>query len=337
MNETPAERTAETIATDSAVLAGQAAELLHTGQHPLEQVLNRAVLRIGYVPAVMPGKWFTRWHERYSKTAPLAEIPLREGAGLQALNTPLTLESQGASAGANQPETPENPLAHMVIMRPHHEPGSTNTHRYHSIRLYDEVPVVILPADHVLTVLDEVPLAEIAEEFLLHAPGEFPAWDEASRTWRESTPRYLPEIPTDRDAIELVAAGVGLYIAPLSVARFYRRKDLTYRPVPDAHPYPVTLVWPRPPAGAEPHEEFEAVLQDFIGVVRGRTALSSRGSETDQARRARKDTGKAATPTKNTTKNRATAKNRPGTGKQRRTRNGAKTRVTGGARASGRR
>ena len=172
----------------------------------------------------------------------------------------------------------------MSIVRPDREPASTDGEKYHSIRLYEELPVVILPVDHVLTVLDEVPVEELAEEFLLQPASDIPAYEEVSRAWRESAGRIVPEGLTDKETIELVAAGVGLYIVPMSIARFYHRKDLTYRPVADLDLYPVHLVWPRAPKGEPRSEELEALLQDFIGIVRGRTATSERGSETRQAR-----------------------------------------------------
>ena len=181
-------------------------------------------------------------------------------------------------------DVPENPFAHMSIVRPDREPASTDGEKYHSIRLYEELPVVILPVDHVLTVLDEVPVEELAEEFLLQPASDIPAYEEVSRAWRESAGRIVPEGLTDKETIELVAAGVGLYIVPMSIARFYHRKDLTYRPVAGLDTYPVHLVWPRAPKGEPRSEELEALLQDFIGIVRGRTATSERGSETRQAR-----------------------------------------------------
>ena len=181
-------------------------------------------------------------------------------------------------------DVPENPFAHMSIVRPDREPASTDGEKYHSICLYEELPVVILPVDHVLTVLDEVPVEELAEEFLLQPASDIPAYEEVSRAWRESAGRIVPEGLTDKETIELVAAGVGLYIVPMSIARFYHRKDLTYRPVAGLDLYPVHLVWPRAPKGEPRSEELEALLQDFIGIVRGRTATSERGSETRQAR-----------------------------------------------------
>ncbi|WP_315428568.1 LysR substrate-binding domain-containing protein [uncultured Rothia sp.] len=265
-------------------------------------VLQRSVLRVSYVPAIMPGKWFNRWHERYGDRVQLAEVPVREARGLDSLHQDLCLinpaepvaeEGTAASevpaevtehATIERKDVPENPFAHMSIVRPDREPASTDGEKYHSIRLYEELPVVILPVDHVLTVLDEVPVEELAEEFLLQPASDIPAYEEVSRAWRESAGRIVPEGLTDKETIELVAAGVGLYIVPMSIARFYHRKDLTYRPVAGLDTYPVHLVWPRAPKGEPRSEELEALLQDFIGIVRGRTATSDRGSETRQAR-----------------------------------------------------
>ena len=267
-------------------------------------VLQRSMLRISYVPAIMPGKWFNRWHERFGDRVQLAEVPVREARGLDSLHQDLCLidpalnsaEETASEAPAEvsaeatehtpiaRKAVPENPFAHMSIVRPDREPASADGEKYHSIRLYEELPVVILPVDHVLTVLDEVPVEELAEEFLLQPASDIPAYEEVSRAWRESAGRIVPEGLTDKETIELVAAGVGLYIVPMSIARFYHRKDLTYRPVAGLDLYPVHLVWPRAPKGEPRSEELEALLQDFIGIVRGRTATSERGSETRQAR-----------------------------------------------------
>ena len=267
-------------------------------------VLQRSVLRISYVPAIMPGKWFNRWHERFGDRVQLAEVPVREARGLDSLHQDLCLidpalnsaeetaseapAEDSAEATEHAPierkDVPDNPFAHMSIVRPDREPASADGEKYHSIRLYEELPVVILPVDHVLTVLDEVPVEELAEEFLLQPASDIPAYEKVSRAWRESAGRIVPEGLTDKETIELVAAGVGLYIVPMSIARFYHRKDLTYRPVAGLDLYPVHLVWPRAPKGEPRSEELEALLQDFIGIVRGRTATSERGSETRQAR-----------------------------------------------------
>ena len=211
-------------------------------------------LCVGYVPGVMPGKWFTRWRERYSALAPFTEVALAESQGLAALDA----------------------FADMVLLRGEDEARSLDRKRYHAIELYRETPVVVLPKDHLLTVLDTVPVGELAEEFLLQDPAEVPAWAEVSASYRTEHPRPLPEMRHRGDAIELVAAGLGLLIVPMSVARFYHRKDLTYRPLEGVEDYPVLLVWPRNPGRSD---EREQIIQDFVGITRGRTAASHRGSD----------------------------------------------------------
>ncbi|MBM7051156.1 LysR substrate-binding domain-containing protein [Rothia sp. ZJ1223] len=213
-------------------------------------------MRVGFVPGVMPGKWFGRWHDRYGQVRPLAEIPLAEKAGLAALDG----------------------FARMVLIRPEHEPVSADKDRYHRIELYREQQVVVMPQDHLLSILDEVPVAELAEEFLLQEPETVPEWAAAFEPYRASNPQKLPQMRHTKDAVELVAAGLGLLIVPLSIARLYHRKDLTHRPVPDIKTSAVALVWKR-----EFREDIdEAMVQDFVGICRGRTAASDRGTDSKQ-------------------------------------------------------
>lgn len=211
---------------------------------------------IGFVPGIMPGKWFGRWQERYSSIAPLTEVALGESRGLDALDA----------------------FADMVILRAEDEPGARDKKKYHAIELYREQLVVILPKDHLLTVLDEVPVEDLTEEFLLQDPQEVPEWAEASAEHRALNPRQLPQMRHRKDAVELVAAGIGLLVVPLSVARFYHRKDLTHRPLTGLDERPVLLCWKR----EFREEDREAIFQDFVGITRGRTAASNRGSDSKE-------------------------------------------------------
>ena len=68
-------------------------------------------------------------------------------------------------------------------------------------------------------------------------------------------------------ATDLVLGGAVL-VVPMSVARGASRRDLTYRPVVDADPSPVALAWRT--------DEENPLIEEFIGVVRGRTPNSSR-------------------------------------------------------------
>jgi DNA-binding transcriptional LysR family regulator len=119
--------------------------------------------------------------------------------------------------------------------------------RLHVIPLYTEVPVVVAPKGHFVEGADEVTLDDLSEE-LVH---------------------QVPPL-TAKEAVATVAAGVGVLVVPLSVARLHHRRDVVHRPVTDGPESRVGLAWPR---DAE-HERIET----FIGVVRGRRPGSSRGA-----------------------------------------------------------
>ncbi len=71
------------------------------------------------------------------------------------------------------------------------------------------------------------------------------------------------------ETIPLAAANAGVAIVPQSVARAHSRRDLVARPVTDAPATRVWLAWPSARTSPE--------VEEFIGIVRGRTANSSRG------------------------------------------------------------
>jgi len=104
---------------------------------------------------------------------------------------------------------------------------------------------------------------DLADEIVLHPLDETLEWERRPGLPAKERPA------TTADAIELVAAGVGLLVVPQSLARLHHRKDLTYRPVSDAPASRVALSWPQ--------EETTDLVEDFIGIVRGRTVNSTRG------------------------------------------------------------
>ncbi|MET1043035.1 MAG: LysR substrate-binding domain-containing protein [Microbacteriaceae bacterium] len=137
------------------------------------------------------------------------------------------------------------------------------------IALYEEVPVVVLPKDHAATAFDEVTLDQLAEE-----------------TWLD-----FPEL-TDEERIDVAATGAGILVVPQSIARLYARKDLTYRPVTDAESTEVALAWLVDTA-ADPD-----LIEEFIGIVRGRTARSSRAVPTPPTEKPKREPAAAKTPKK---------------------------------------
>ena len=79
---------------------------------------------------------------------------------------------------------------------------------------------------------------------------------------------------TVRQAVEIVASGTGVLVLPMSVARMHQRKDVVAVPVRDLEPTRVGLAWPT--------DEDDPRLEEFVGVVRGRTARSSRGRGSEE-------------------------------------------------------
>lgn len=114
------------------------------------------------------------------------------------------------------------------------------------IPLYREVPVAVVQKDHPISVFDEVRRADLADEHLQDAS----------------------DIDAVGGALELVAAAGGAAIVPHSLARLHHRRDLVYRTLVDVPETEIALAWPA--------DRTTELVEDFIGVVRGRSQRSSR-------------------------------------------------------------
>jgi DNA-binding transcriptional LysR family regulator len=55
------------------------------------------------------------------------------------------------------------------------------------IPLYTELSVVVAPKDHPIAAFDEIAVAELADEYLLADPDDFPAWRDISREIQAGT------------------------------------------------------------------------------------------------------------------------------------------------------
>jgi DNA-binding transcriptional LysR family regulator len=146
----------------------------------------------------------------------------------------------------------------VALLRP-----PTDTSGVAVIPLYEETTVVVVPTDHLLSAVEAVTVADLDGEPTLMPRDDVVAWASAPGVPVDHRPE------TAKDAMELVAAGTGVLIVPQSLARLHHRKDLTYRPITDAPTCPVALAFPE---GQQP-----ALVEEFIGIVRGRKPNSSRG------------------------------------------------------------
>ncbi len=119
-----------------------------------------------------------------------------------------------------------------------------------SIPLYTELPVVVVPKDHAIEAVDAVTMADLAAETLLSNDVQDDDW---------------------AAVVELVATGAGVAVMPQSVARALSRRDVVSRPVTDGPEDRIALAWLA-------HND-SALVEEFVGIVRGRTANSSRGAQ----------------------------------------------------------
>lgn len=116
----------------------------------------------------------------------------------------------------------------------------------HLIPLYSEDVVVVMNHEHLLTLEEKLHLADL---------------DGVPRVEGEPSEALMRE----------VATGDGIALMPASVAKALRRKDVEAVHLEDGPVSHVGLTWPR--EGQHP------LVDEFIGIVRGRKAHSSRNPE----------------------------------------------------------
>lgn len=196
-----------------------------------------APFRLLVVPGVNPAKWLRVWSARLPDV-PLVLVQADADAQASALAGP------DADAGLVRLPVDRDVLS--------------------AIPLYTETSVVVVPRDHVVTAADEVTAADLVDETLLVPADDVLRWAEPP-----GAPPLVGPPATTAEAVELVAAGVGVLVVPQSLARLHHRRDVTYRPVTDAPTSTVALAWV-----TDRHDDR---VEELIGIVRGRTANSSRG------------------------------------------------------------
>ena len=189
-------------------------------------------LRVGFVTGTTPDKWGRAWRDQ--RRGRLELVPVAE---------------------EQQEDVLRRGEVDMALVR-----LPVDTADLHCVRLYDELPVAVGGRDHLISVAPEVTLDDLVDEQLVrpHRSG-----------WQPTADQLAWPSMTEEEAIETVAAGTGIVLVPMSVARLYQRKDVVHRVVTDLEPTTIALVWLR--------ERDDDATQAFVGVVKGRTANTSRG------------------------------------------------------------
>lgn len=210
--------------------------------------------RLAYVPGVTPGKWARTWRDR------LPDVRL-ELVQVEAAGAVTALHDGGADAAVLRLPVDRDVLS--------------------AIPLYEELPVVVVSRDHLLaaTEPDEtVGVADLADDVVwlarddvLFADGSVPVPGRPPEAYDDGAGGLVqPERPdTTADAIAWVASGAGVTVVPMSLARLHHRKDVTYRVLDGAPAAPVGLAWVT--------ARTTDLVEEMVGIVRGRTANSSRG------------------------------------------------------------
>ena len=192
---------------------------------------------LGTIAGATPGKWIDAWQERFPR------VPL--------LLHPLERDDQRAALTSGEVDAA---LVRLPIGR----------EGLHVIALYDELPVVVASADSHLCAAEELTLDDLDGEVVIT-----PLDDVVAVTVPGAVaPRFDPPATTE-EAIATVAAGVGVVIVPMSIARLHHRKDTEWRVLTGVDASTVALAWV---ADAD-----NPAVAAFVGIVRGRTANSSRG------------------------------------------------------------
>ncbi|MFC8599540.1 LysR substrate-binding domain-containing protein [Isoptericola sp. NPDC057191] len=226
------------------------------------------VFRLGYVPGATPGRWAGTWRDR------LPDVRL-ELVQVEAADAAAALVDRRVDAAVLR-----LPVDGDVL---------------HAIPLYTEVPVVVVSRDHLIaaTTEDEVVTADDLADDVVWLPMDDVLFADGGpvpgRAPTSADPGSTEDLrpATTAEAIQWVATGVGVAVVPMSLARLHHRKDVTSRVLDGGPGAPVGLAWLVEGLSDEERE----LVEEMIGIVRGRTVNSSRG-------RAGRDRGEAAEPSR---------------------------------------
>lgn len=200
-----------------------------------------ATFTLGAIPGATPGKWIDTWNDRMPRTSLVL--------------VPVAVADQGR---ALRDADVDAALVRLPI----------DAEGLHVIPLYDEVAVVVCAKDSHLTAADELEAADLEGEVLIVPADDVLGLRGPGAVAGTLEPRFAAPIDT-AEAIATVATGVGIAIVPMSLARLHHRKDIEHRPLRGGPASTVALAWVS--------DRTTPAVDAFVGIVRGRTANSSRG------------------------------------------------------------
>lgn len=150
-----------------------------------------------------------------------------------------------------------DPLAELIDARADlalaRLPDARVSAEHHVVVLYSEARGIAVPKDHELTLLDTIGPEDIEGEIINYAtPGSGEV-----------------DIDKVRAGLQMVAANVGVLIAPRPLIKVLSRRRIEHRDFTgDVPGTKIALVWCR--------DNDSEAIQDFVGIAKGRTPNSSR-------------------------------------------------------------
>lgn len=212
-----------------------------------DETPDQPALRVTFERGISPSKWAKRWAEQHpTQPAQFSVRMVRRG-------DPLAGDRADVLLGRLDGVTPASSLSAAPV---------------HAIRLYEETVAVVVPSDHRLAKREQVSSAALEHLTLLPHPEHAPTWP-SPEPWAD--PEHAPT--TTVGTLEVVLAGVGAALVSGPLARHLSEKGLTAVPVTGL---PGTEIW-----AAWLVENDSEIVQDFVGVLRGRGARSSRHASED--------------------------------------------------------
>ncbi|MBI9000073.1 LysR family transcriptional regulator [Corynebacterium sp. CCM 9185] len=167
----------------------------------------------------------------------------------------------GERTGHREPVTGESidPMAELIdgqadlVLVRLPDPRIDDT--YHLVRLYEEEPGIAVPKDSELSLVDTLGRGDISDQTVFYTP------DVDGRV----------DVRAVGEAVDVVATGVGVVLAPRPLLRRLGSRRTENRGYRDGSPTTIALVW-------RVLDDCD-VIQDFVGVARGRTGASSRTAQ----------------------------------------------------------
>ena len=201
-------------------------------------------LKVAFVPGLLPDKWFRRFDERHGGASRGANRRVRIASAAADDPLPYVLHGKADVAFVRMDSRGREGVVKDAEAR-----GQS----IHIIELYEEQPGVAVPKDNPIALFPQVSSQDLEDEKIMWAP---------------QPPDFPVDIADVRAALEVVAANVGVVIAPRPLLRVINKRGVKDVALSDGRPTQLAMVWLQSCDNRD--------IQNLVRIVRGRTARSSR-------------------------------------------------------------